>query len=155
MERRVISGPPKLALMAGAIAAGVGAFSVLAWPNLEAISFSIVGLIAAWRLLQIAVFVENDELVIRNLFATVRLPIADAEVHMAETDLRTRTAWGGQYLPENAVPKMADDNMQTKARLIRVRRKSNPSESTHLDASLGIFSGTQKALYTSLHNAIG
>lgn len=111
-------------------------------------------IVVAWRLLQLAIIVEGDELVIRNLFATRRIKLADADVRRAVSDLRTRTAWGGQMLPKGSIPKMADDNMQTHVTLIRIVDLSNNERSTHTDCSLGIRPRTQDRLFTKLQATV-
>ncbi len=149
-----VSGPPVLAKVVTAVAAVVGAASLDAWPNPVAISVTVLAAMVAWRLSQLAIIIEGDDLVVRNLFATSRIPLASAEVQRVNTDLRTRTAWGGHAISGDFIPKMDDDNMTTNATLVRINDRSNSDRSVHTDCSLGLLPKAQDALFAKLQNAI-
>ncbi len=150
----VISGPPALAKFAGVIAIAAAGFSVFAWPSPLAIAVTTLAAVIAWRLSRLAIVIEGEDLVLRNLFATTRIPLANADVRRANTDLRTRTAWGGHVIPPHSIPKMDDDNMQTEATLIRIVDRADNDRSTHTDCSLGINRKTQEKLFHELQAAI-
>lgn len=153
-QRTVIVGAPLIAKIAAGIAVVVAAGGAVAWPDPIAVTVSVIDLIAAWRLFRLAVLIEGDELVVRNLFADVRFNRRNAVVSTASTDLRTRTPWGGQFLPQGSITKMNDDNMQTHAKVLRVTDRHDRSHTTHIDCSLGILPKAQAELRSTLQAAI-
>lgn len=153
-QSSVLTGAPLLAKIGAGVAAVAAAASLLAWPDPVAVAASFVGVLTAWRLVQLAVTIEGDEIVVRNLFVTQRFALETAVITYATSDLRTRTAWGGHFLPKGSITKMADDNMQTDAKLIRIFDSADETHSTHIDCSLGLLPATQAALFETINDAL-
>lgn len=154
-KKVVVSGPPALAKVGSVVAAVIATGSTLAWPDPLAVTATILGAIAAVKLARLAVIVDNDYVVVRNLFATSRISVANAEVRRVNADLRTRLAWGGNIIPSEFVPKMDDDNMATDATIIRIVDTTDHNNSAHTDCSIGILPAAQDELFAKLQNAIG
>lgn len=146
----VVSGPPAMAKAGSVIAAAVAVGAAFAWPNPVAISATILGAVVAWRLARLAIIIQSDELILRNLFATSCIPIANAEVKRVSSDLRLRTEWGAQILPSDFMPKMDDDNMATHATIIRINDLNDSDFSAHTDCSIGLLPATQDELFNEL-----
>jgi len=124
-----------LAQVGGAAALIFAVASIVVNPSLVSLGPLIVGLAIGWRLLQLGVGITEDQVVVNNLFQSSRVPLASAVVSRRKTDLRTRQGWGG-HIPV-PIPKLADDNMRTHARIVYVNDAADPSKSIHVDASWG------------------
>lgn len=153
-NRIVISGPPALAKAGSVLAAAIAIGSAFAWPDPYAVTATLLGAVVAWRLARLAIVIERDELILRNLFATSRIPVENAKVRRVSTDLRLRVGWGPQILPSDYIPQLDDDNMATKATIIRIEDLSDNDFSAHTDCSIGLLADSQDQLFNELQAVI-
>jgi hypothetical protein len=138
MTKIKILGPPLLAKLAAGVALLIIARSLIAWDTATSLSALAVAVPAVWRILRLGVFMDENEVEVRNLITTHRIDRPDARFTRRKSDLRTRTFWGGHVIPpHDAIPKMSDDTMQTETKVMYIADLSDKGNDAHIDAGFG------------------
>ncbi len=91
-------------------------------------------LVAGWRIATTSMSHVDDELVIRNVMRTERIPVEHAMVLATRDDARTSSRWG---VTSRHAPTMADDNTVREARLLRLVDRRRPDREVSIASSVG------------------
>ena len=95
---------------------------------------TVLLLVAGWRIATTSMSRVGDELVIRNVMRTERIPVEHAKVLSTRDDARTSSRWG---VTSRHAPTMADDNTVRDARLLRLVDRRRPDREVSIGSSVG------------------
>jgi len=108
-------------------------------------------LVAGWRIATTSMSYVNDELVIRNVMRTERIPVEHARVLATRDDARTSSRWG---VTSRHAPTMADDNTVRDARLLRLVDRRQPDREVSIASSVGRSPATFDAAVERLRSIV-
>lgn len=91
-------------------------------------------LLAGWRIATTSLSQVGDELVVRNVMRTERIPLEHVRVLATRDDARTSSRWG---VTSRHAPTMADDNTVRDARLLRLVDRRRPDREVSVASSVG------------------
>lgn len=152
-SRSVLSGPPMLAKIFGVTIVVAGIVAIAIWPWIPVIATSLVGFFLAWRLLQLGLFIDGDEFVVRNLDGTTHIPVAQAAVRQSTMSTRPLANPETLWLPESAIPKLSDDNTKSETTIIRIRNGAT-RKVTQVDCGMAILPTKQHQLFEAIRAEI-
>ena len=91
-------------------------------------------LVAGWRIATTSLSHDGDDVVVRNVLRTERIPLDHLAVLSTQDDARTSSRWG---VTSRHAPTMPDDNTVRDARLLRLVDRRRPEREVSVASSVG------------------
>ena len=154
-KRRVkVVGPAPFTVFLGIIAVLITALFLSGFPDPVSLGLAVVPALIAWRVFQLAILIEDDELVMRNLFHTIRIPIDRTVVSWSTRDIRTNLISGVQAARPDIIPTLDDDGTPTKMNVIQIIDSAEPETKGFSQCFIGVVPMKQEALYNKINNVV-
>lgn len=110
MNTRRLLGPPTTFVVLAGIALTIATIVVLVEPGPVQIGIAVALGALAWRTLSASVTMDGDELVVRNVLKTFRLPIGELDLRPRVVDPRSEYYTPGLATGFPGIPTASDDN---------------------------------------------
>lgn len=110
MESKRLLGPPRTLVVVAVIAILAAIAGLVIAPGPVSVSFAALTALAAWRLLGLAVYLNGNELVVRNILRTYRFSVSQVDVRARVVDPRKEFYSAGEPDGYPDLPTATGDN---------------------------------------------
>lgn len=116
MNNRRLLGPPLTFVVLSGLGIAIATVALLIDQGPVWVAFGALVALAVWRTLGASVTMEGDELVVRNVLRTFRLPIAEIDIRPRVVDPRLEYYAAGDTTGLSEIPTASDDNTAQSAK---------------------------------------